>query len=131
MTPNVGPDGKYIYGRPLKPDDRGGLYAAIRLSKELGVVSMDFGTVVDWVAIPPEYALNQAAYFRKAVREEFGELSYDASTLPLKIQYNPVNRTVETRFPTGVEVLIANPEMFLAWADKLEEAANKINPPSA
>jgi hypothetical protein len=123
--PKIGPDGEYLYGKPLRPDDRGGLYAAFRITN-LGLVHMDFGAVVDWVAATPADARAQAAFFRSRVREKFGDLPYNASTLPLKVKINATNNGVETYFPQPVQVLVANPEVFLAWADRLEEAANKI-----
>jgi hypothetical protein len=122
----IGPDGNFARGYPINLEDRGGAYASFSVLKERRLVVMNFGTVLNWVAVPPEIAKQQAEMIRTRIMEAFGKLSYDASTLPLKITANHEKIVVETHLPQTLEILAANPEMFLAWAEKLDAAADKL-----
>ena len=123
----LGATHQYSGGKPLRPGDRGGLYAKFGVvTSHPPLVAMDFGTTVNWVSMPPEDAIAKAEIFRKTIIEAFGNLAYNASTLPLSIMANRDTRQVETTFPDSVGVLVANPEVFLAWAEKLEEAAKTL-----
>src|ERR1700677_920395 len=117
-----GPDGKFYRGKSVREGDKGGLYAAFRVLKARRQVVLDFGMAVTWLAMPPEAAMHQATFFREQMHEAFGKLSYDASTLPFVIKANEETGIIETHFLLPMEVLVANPEVFLAWADCLEEA---------
>ena len=122
----LGPDKEFVFGRPVSAGDRGGCNAAFIILKDLRIVALNFGTVLTWLYDTPEVALELAAMLRARITEVFGTLPCDASTLPLKVIANKANRIVETTMPEPVGVLAANPEMFLAWADKLEQAAREI-----
>jgi hypothetical protein len=67
-----------------------------------------------------------ARSLRERVFQWYGALRYDASTLPIKVIANTVQNVVESHFPVAAEKLIANPEMFLAWADRMSEEAQKL-----
>ncbi len=123
----VGPDGTFIHGSPLNPDDRGSLNAGIRVLKDSRQLAMNFGTSLNWLTLPPQTAHLHAILFRLLVEEDFGILPYDASTLPLKVVANKENKMVEIFMPVAMEILVANPEVFLAWADRLDEEADILD----
>lgn len=118
-----GPLGMFPYGRH-RVGDRGALAAAFTVSKQLRVVRMEFGTLLLWVSSTPQAALAQAEAMRKIVRDAFGDLKYSFDRFPLRVVAN--NGMIETHLPQAASKLIANPEVILAWADKLEEAAGSV-----
>jgi hypothetical protein len=122
----IGPDRIYRFGKPLCDGDEGGLYANYRVSKEGRFLAIDFGTTVTWVTLPAPEALEMAAKFRHDIFTNFGTLGYDSSQLPLVIKARKETGMVETIFPQPVGILAANPEVFLAWADKLDEAVKEL-----
>jgi len=83
---------------------------------------MNFGTTVDWIATSIADTHYQIRQFRQRIQGAFGYMSFDASTLPIRVVANVEKQIVESYFPTVVGTLVANPEVFLAWAEKLEEA---------
>ena len=87
---------------------------------------MNFGTVVSFIASAADDTLAQAEMFRKAIEASFGPLRYDASQLPIQVVPNVGKQIVESYFPQSLQILAANPEVFLAWADKLEEAVTVL-----
>jgi hypothetical protein len=54
----LGPTGDYPHGK-LRPDDEGGLNCAIAVDKN-GMVFIDFGKAVNWLALPKEEAIELA-----------------------------------------------------------------------
>ncbi len=66
--------------------------------------------------------------FRDQITQAFGPLSYNAAELPFRVVANQQKRIVETFFHQNIGVLMANPEVFLAWAEKLEAAAKRLGP---
>lgn len=126
MTTKIGPDGQYILGGPQRPEDKGGLNAGMRINKNKRLILLNFGTMVDWVALPGTEALNHAQRIRERMHETFGILPYSLDSFPFKIVANKQKGIVEWFMPQPIEVLVANPELFLALADRLEEEARKI-----
>jgi hypothetical protein len=122
----LGPTGKFYRGGPAMPGDRGGLYASFHIDKPSRQAAINFGTVLGYVWLPPEQSIAMAKYMRFEITAAFGQIPYDASTLPITVKSHKEKRLVESRFPVEVSVLVANPEVFLAWADRLEQEAEKI-----
>jgi len=124
----VGPTGQFRDSRPINEHDRGGVFAAMKQTTIHGqrVIEMDFGTTLNWVAVSPREALIMARTFRQKVEQWFGVLTYDASTLPIKVSANLQKHLVECRFPQSVSVLVMNPEGYLGWADHLAIAAQQV-----
>lgn len=56
----LGPTGDFPQGK-LRDDDKGGLMVAVAADAVQGVVHIDFGTKVAWVALPPNEARAFAA----------------------------------------------------------------------
>jgi hypothetical protein len=108
--------------------DRGGIYAAIQPVVHGGkpCVRMDFGTELDWLASGPVETMILVNSLRDRINEWFGAMSYDVSTLPIKVKANFTKNVVESSLPMLAESLIANPEVFLAWADRMEEETRKL-----
>ena len=126
MKQKIGPDGTYPQGGPLNEFDEGGLNVAFSIVEDKRMAVMHFGTTVKWLAVPPEVALEQALFMRERIHEKFGEMSYDATTLPLRVEIDKVKRIITTTMPQAAAILAANPEMFLAWAEYLEVAADSL-----
>ena len=122
----IGPDGKYPYGAPLKDGDHGGLNVKFSVQKEMRLLSMEFGTSLSWIAQKPNECMGVVKAFRDTSMKAFGYMTTDASTFPFVVTANKTNGTVETQFPSLVSTLVANPELFLVWADKMEEAAIEL-----
>ena len=121
-----GPDGTFPFGIPVNAIDKGGCYAHFRVVKKLRVAMMDFGTMVTWMVVPPDEAKQHAKMFREKLAEAFGNLSYNAAELPLRIVANKQKMLIETYMPQPLSILAANPELFLAWAEKLDAAADEL-----
>lgn len=130
MKPEVGPTGEFPLEGPINEIDKGGCYAGFRIIPEMRRVMLDFGTTVDWIAGGPEDTMLQVTMFREAIKEAFGDLSYEVTGLPFRIAANKEHNVVETDFGIKIGVLVANPELFLAWAQRLEEAVAILKPTS-
>lgn len=124
----IGPDGSFTFGRPVKPIDQGGLYSGFQVIKAMGLGVMQFGTPVSWLAGTPDQMQELAAVIRRDIIDAFGNLPYDKSTLPIKVTANAnkvaasVNKgIIELRLPETVTILAANPEMWLALAEVIDE----------
>lgn len=117
----IGPDHTFPFGRPLYPDDHGGLYAGFTiLAKErLGVLR--FGTVVDWVAGSPHEMIVFANMIRDKTLGAFGHLPYDKATLPIRVVADRDKNIIKLQLPQKADVLAANPEMWLALAEVIDE----------
>lgn len=119
----IGPDGTFPLGEPINESDKGGLYAAFRTTvlngRRFGV--MDFGTVVTWVGLPIAEARQFADMIRHRTIEAFGTMPYDKSTLPIKISANREKGVIEMTMPSPVQVMAANPEMWIAWAEVIDD----------
>jgi hypothetical protein len=121
-----GPTGNFPLGEAVIKGDKGGCFATFKRVPDAVLFSMDFGTALSFVALRPNDAVAMANLFRRRVGEEFGNLEYDVSTLPIVVKPNKRKTIVECRFPQTLEVLFANPEVFLAWADRLSQCALKL-----
>jgi hypothetical protein len=62
MNDQLGPTGDFPHGK-LNADDEGALNIAI--SRENGVVRIDFGEPTAWIGLPPELALEFASVIVK------------------------------------------------------------------
>jgi hypothetical protein len=122
----LGPDGRYPYGGPLKAGDRGAVTAALTLVPGQRHVQLELGTVLSWVAAPPAGARSQAAAMRALVQRHWGTLPYAVAELPIRVVANRETGQIESHFPQSLSVLRGNPEVFLAWAQRLEEAVAQL-----
>jgi hypothetical protein len=75
MTDKLGATGDFPLGK-LNPQDEGGLM--LQISREKGMVRIDFGTPTTWLAMPPDLALK----FAKAVADR--AMSIKRSGQPIK-----------------------------------------------
>ena len=125
----IGPTGEFRLGAPMQPGDQGGLYAALGRVPGMRALRLDFGTELSWLSVSPQEALMLARSYRAIVQRYYGNLSYDASTLPIRVKANHAKNIVECTFHVSVGVLVANPEVYLAWADRLAEAAKELGQP--
>lgn len=117
----IGPDKSYPLGGPINPIDRGGLYAGFTVIKNKRLCVMQFGTVVDWLAATPAEMTAFAAVMRQRTIAAFGRLPYNKKTLPIKVRANQREGVIELRLPKATTVLAANPEMWLALAEVIED----------
>ena len=122
---NTGPTGDYPIGK-MRPDDKGGLNVGISCSVTRRLIIMEFGTTVTWIGVPAAEALEYAKVFRQKVKEDFGDLPYDASTLPIRVEADIKKGVVISHMPIPTNMLVANPECFLGWAEQMERAAKEI-----
>jgi len=103
------------------------LAAGMRLvGKDGKYIAMDFGMSIQRVSVSPDRAVANAAHFRRVVKKHFGDLSYDPTDFPMKVVAEPEFGLITTEFPSRLSILMANPEVFLVWADKLEEVAKQM-----
>jgi hypothetical protein len=125
ITMQIGPTGKYPLG-PINPQDRGGISVAFAIiqADRLGV--MHFGTALSWLAAPPIQMRAIADNIRTRCIAVFGDLPYDKSTLPIKVFANQEKGIIELRLPQTAEILAANPEMWLALAEVIDERSNEL-----
>ena len=116
----IGPDGKFGLGTPIRPYDQGGLHCEFIVNKSMRRGIMRFGTAVSWLVGSPEEMQRMATGIRSRCFGAFGRLRYDKSTLPIRVIANRDKRLIELYLPQSMEMLIANPEMWLALSDKIE-----------
>lgn len=128
--PKIGPTGEFPFGEPINEKDRGGIFVGLHVRRAARQIILNFNTTTDWLAMPRSETIATIEEFRKIVTKNFGHLPYDASTLPIKVTVNHTKGIVESRLPIATSVLVANPEMFLGWADHLEAAARHCQPRS-
>lgn len=102
----------------------------VSIDRKSGLISMDFGTTVSRIALTPEMTMGHVTKFRTMVKMAFGDLRYDVEGLPFEIVASTDNVYVITDFGFQVGVLVANPEVYLAWADKLEAIALQLMKPA-
>ncbi len=121
-----GPQGRYPSGRPQRSGDRGALVGALQRVRGQRQLALELGTLLTWVAVPPVDALAQAAAIRALVHRHWGELPYNPTTLPIRVEPQLRTGQIESHFPERLSVLRADPEVFLAWADRLEEAVAQL-----
>lgn len=115
----LGPDGSFIHGGPINAEDKGGLFAGFYVLKEQRIGVMDFKVAVKWVAMPMRYIRPYTYRLRNSIIEAFGDLSYNKSELPIRVVRN--RDVVELHFPQPVAILAANPELWLALAEVMED----------
>lgn len=122
----IGPDGKFIYDVPINQIDRGGLYAGFTVNKRLRRGIMQFGTVVTWLAGSPADMQQLAKVIRQDCIKAFGRLPYNKSQLPIRVTANKEKGVIELRLPQPAEVLVANPEMWLALSEVIETTVSSM-----
>lgn len=122
----IGATNQFPYRRKLRSSDRGGLVASIAVMRDARMIRLDFGEQVDYVLTPPEMARAQADAWRKLVARHFGQLRYVVGELSIKVRADQASGMVESRLPCPAHGVLANPEVFLAWAQRLDEAAAEL-----
>jgi hypothetical protein len=127
MAPHipVGPDGRFLFGTKMYPQDRGGLNASVRAFPPRHIV-MDFGTELDWAACTVTEARGIAKTLRALVTKHWGKLGYRVGELPITVKADIDKHIVQIYFHRRVGVLVANPEVYLALAQRLDEAADAM-----
>ena len=107
----------------VRPGDLGHLAMELRVSVSKRRLLLDFGKVIDWVCCPPDEARAIATQMRACVERNFGDLSYDVTTLPIQIEAERETGVVVVTLPTPASCLLVKPEMVLALAQRLDTAA--------
>lgn len=133
--PKIGPTGQFPFGQPLLPSDKGGLYVAFRVYIPDRRCSMNFGTPVWYVSTTVSEALQLNAAIRRRIEAAWGKLSYNKYELPLKVRIiQPSVQTminpgpmVQILLPQQMEILLANPEVFLSLAEVIEDRLKERN----
>lgn len=122
LKPKIGPDGRFPFGEPQFEGDRGGLYVGMGRVPGLRYCFMDFGTTLEFVVTLPDRAVTVAASLRDIVEKHWGLMPYNVEELPIKVEAFE-DRMVKMTLPETMELLVANPEVFLALAQRIDEAA--------
>lgn len=122
----IGPTNRYPDGSPLNTTDQGGIAVGVTVLREQRRIVMRFGATLQWLALTTESASQSAAAFRRLVLANFGEVPYAVDTLPLKITVDQSREIIKTTLPAAASELVANPEVFLAWAELLDDAVTKV-----
>jgi hypothetical protein len=79
--------------------------------------------LVEFLLTPPDLAQAHANAWRKLVRRHFGPLRYVVDELSIRVRGDRASVLVESRLPRPAHGVLANPEVYLAWAQRLDEAA--------
>jgi hypothetical protein len=125
---SLGPTGKFIAGKPLVSGDRGELVAGfVRVPGKRQYV-MNFGTELSFFQATREQAKTLADSLQQQVAEDFGKLPYDKNTLPIKVECDLTHHTLRILLPQSVEILVANPEVWLALADEIKTKLRQLPP---
>ena len=123
MLPKLGPDGKKITNDSY---DLGGLNAGLTIHKQQRLMLLDFGTILSWATMSVEESVRMADLFRNKIKENWGDLDYNVEELPIKVIPDFEKNMVRIVFPQSIGILAANPEVYLAWAQRLHEAVAKL-----
>lgn len=122
----LGPDGRYALGGPQFDGDKGGVFVALGTMPAARYCYMNFGTELTHFAVTPESAIETALGIINMVEKRWGHLPYNVDELPLKVTVFE-DRIVNVQMTELTGVLCANPECFLALAQRMLEAAHQIN----
>lgn len=77
MTDSIGPTGKFPRGK-LDDSDEGELILGVAADHEAGLVRLNFGTPVAWMAMPPDVAVAFAnSIIGKAIELGWEEAKHD------------------------------------------------------
>lgn len=123
-----GPTGIFPAGGPLVPRDRGELACKVTVVPNRRALTMDFGTRVDFVVMHAGEAHALAATLRAMVEKHFGTLTFEAAPLAEYVAVRALHsrKLIQIAFSAasmvGAQgVLAANPELFLALAQRVDE----------
>jgi hypothetical protein len=117
----LGPTGTLPLGAPINAIDRGGCNVGFRIEPGFRLATLKFGTMLRWLAILAPEAKDMATQVRSIIINAFGIMPYDKLGLPLKVTYNRDKGIIEIRLPTAASQLTANPEMWLALCEVIED----------
>jgi len=98
------------------------------VSRDPPLIGINFGMPIEALWVDADKAITAANAMRGLVRDTFGDLPYNVQGLPIKISINSEPGRIRCDMPGRLSILIANPEVFLAWAQRLEEAVVLITP---
>lgn len=98
-------------------------HLAVIFTRKGDLLEADFGKEVGHVSSSRDATLFIASTLKKMIGEYFGPLEYDRSELPFIVVANYEQNTVVTKFEHGLTSICANPEVYLAWADYMLDAA--------
>jgi hypothetical protein len=120
-TPMIGPSGKHEIP-PINASDKGGIYVGFKvLGTPKRLMAQNFGTTVSWFAIHVTQAQAAATAMRKLIVDAYGMMPYNKATLPLKVILNKEKGVIEVHLPLATDMLVANAEMWLAFAEVIED----------
>lgn len=124
--PKIGPTGQYPFGRPVDPTDRGGLHAGFAILRAKRLCVLEFGTLLEYVNVTISEARTMNTMLRKGIRKEWGDLSYNKTELPIRVRIVHKN-LVQITLPRRGSGIVANPEVFLALAEVIEDRLREAN----
>jgi len=125
MKAKIGPTGEYSLGQPQTPGDRGGVFVGIKALKTRRQVLMNFGTVLEYIQSPIPETNVMVKALRELIHLNWGLMLYDKTTLPLKVELingaSPDIKLVRISMTQPTAVLVANPELWLALCETIED----------
>jgi len=119
--PKIGPTNEFLGGKPMLPNDQGGLYARLSIDYEHRLFNMTFGTSVKWMGTPISEAQVHVDQIRMFAKTKFNCSTAAKSTTRFRVVVTPDKQSVVTEFSDVVTEFIGSPEEYLLWADMLEE----------
>ena len=122
----TGPTGTHPLGKLMFKGDKGGLVVAFAASKKLHLAVFDFGATITRISSPAAEAIATALGIQKVLKDTFGELECDPSTFPFLVTGDNKTGLVETDLVIPMYTMVANPEVFWVWSEKMIAAAGKI-----
>lgn len=124
--PTIGPTGKFPLGKPMMSGDLGGIIAATTVDRQNRMLVMNFGTGLSWLGAPISEMRGFAKIVRQQILDNFGRMPYDKTTLPIRVNGNKETGIIELHLPRPASVLAANPEMWLALAEVIEDRIKEM-----
>lgn len=124
--PKLGPTGQFPLGAPGFVGDRGGIHVAFRVLKPMRQCALEFGTTLNHLSGLPHELGPAAQTMRTQITKAFGRLTYNKAELPIRVWAEPAKGLIHINFPQMTSVLVANPEVFLALAERMEEEMAKL-----
>ena len=122
--PEPGPTWSYLSGKRLDEGDQGGLFAQFARFPNERVMVMIFGTSVRYLLAQPNQARIVARTMREEVERHFGPVESANTIAPVTVIAE--RNVVRVLFPESRHYIAGQPEVFMALADHLEDAAKLI-----
>lgn len=102
MSIKIGPTGEYSLGEKINENDRGGLFVSMEIINNH--IVLNFGTTLDWLATPPEAALDINRKLSNSVYKLMEHKKEKFELVPVLIPIETIGTKESFRLPSGIRL---------------------------